>query len=185
MIKMYDFDDDDIKTLNKTASKDNASESDILKAALANTQEQYKELSECLIAEMRDTMSDFDTRLKAIETAITQSNREKDINIVSALESASETIIGQMRGKFDEFDRAIDKRIKKLEEAQLEADSSTFKFTAIIVAILILAFGIGGYFSNYLYGKWYEIPQKIDAINNGMYELLNPPKEKPKKEEQK
>lgn len=177
---MYDFDDEALENLNKTANKKNASENDILKAALANNQEQYREISERLIAEMRDTMSDFDCRLKAIENAITQSNREKDINIASALQSASEAIIWQMRGKFDEFDRAIDKRIKKLEEAQLEADSSTFKFTAIIVAILILAFGVGGYFSNYLYGKWYEIPPKIDAINNGIYQLLNPLKNEEK-----
>lgn len=169
---MSKLDDIAFNRLNEKANTENASENDILKAALMNNQEQYRELSERLIVEMQNTMSDFDCRLKAIENAITQSNREKDINIVSALESSSEAIIGQMRGKFDEFDRAIDKRIKKLEEAQLEADSSTFKFTVIIVAILILAFGVGGYVANYAWGNWYDIPDKIDAINNGIYQLL-------------
>ncbi len=171
---MYDFDDDDtsLETLNKTANKENASENDILKAALANNQEQYRELSERLIEEMQNTMSDFDCRLKAIETAVTQSNKEKDINITSALQNASETVIGQMRGKLGEFDTAINKSIQHLKDAQIDAKNSDTKLLAIIFAVFVLAFSLGGYIANYAWGNWYNIPDKINAINNGIYQLL-------------
>lgn len=148
---MYDFDDntDDTSLLNKKANKENATENDILKAALANAQEQYRELSEHLIAEMQETMSNFDNRLRAIEDAITQSNREKDVNIASALESASETIIGRMKGKFDELDTAIEQRIEKLKDTHLkEAEESAgmleflskFNITALIVFVIFIIF---------------------------------------------
>ena len=70
---MYDFELDEttMDALNRKANEENASETDILKAALANNQEQYRELSERLIAEMQENMANFDTRLKAIEAAIT------------------------------------------------------------------------------------------------------------------
>ena len=169
---MSKLDDIAFNRLNEKANTENASENDILKAALANNQEQYRELSERLIAEMQENMDKFDTRLKAIETAVTQSNREKDINIVSALESASERVIGQMRGKLGEFDTAINKSIQHLKDAQIDAKNSDTKLLAIIFAVFVLAFSLGGYIANYAWGNWYNIPDKINAINNGIYQLL-------------
>ena len=166
------------KKLNEKANAENATEADILKAALSNNYEQYKELSERLIEEMQNTMSDFDCRLKAIENAIMQSNREKDINITSALQNASEAIIGQMRGKFGELDKAIDQRITKLKDAELNADNANYKFIAIVVVIFALVFFAVGYGSNYAYGKYYDLPTKVKAINDGMYQLLHPIKNK-------
>lgn len=175
---MSKLDDIAFKRLNEKANTENASENDILKAALMNNQEQYRELSERLIVEMRESMSDFDSRLKAIEIAITKSNKEKDINITSALQNASETIIGQLQGKFGELDKAIDQRITKLKDAELNADNANYKFIAIVVVIFALVFFAVGYGSNYVYGKYYDLPAKVKAINDGMYELLHPIKNK-------
>lgn len=171
---VYDFELDEttMDALNRKANEENASETDILKAALANNQEQYRELSERLIAEMQENMANFDTRLKAIEAAITQSNKEKDINITSALQNASETIIGQMKGKFGELDTAINKSIKHLQDAQIDAKNTDIKLLAIVFSIIVLAFSIGGCIANYTWGNWYDIPAKVDAINNGIYQLL-------------
>ena len=85
---MYDFELDEttMDALNRKANEENASETDILKAALANNQEQYRELSERLIAEMQENMANFDTRLKAIEEAALAASKKTTSNLLSMLE---------------------------------------------------------------------------------------------------
>ena len=41
------------------------------------------------------------------------------------------------------------------------------------LALVVVAFAIGGYIANWAIFKWYEIPTKVDAVNNALWQLLN------------
>ena len=43
------------------------------------------------------------------------------------------------------------------------------------LALIVAAFAIGGYIANWAFGWWYDIPLKVDAINNALYQLLSKP----------
>ena len=88
----------------------------------------------------------YDKRIEALEAAVRASNTEKEQNYTEALKNASDTVLGDIQGKLG--------------------------IIAILFAVIVAAF----YVALLLYGWWYDIPEaigKLDAVNNGIYQLLN------------
>lgn len=160
-----------MQILDDNANSENATDSDILKAALVETQDKYNQLSAKLTMDM-----------EALKAAVERSNREKDINIQSAMKNASEAILSDLQGKISVYMQEVEAKTKELQAAKVakekESTLENIKIMAIVFAVIVAAF----YVALLLYGWWYDIPEAVggitnhnnllEAINNGIYQLL-------------
>ena len=119
----------------------------------------------------------YDKRIYALEKAVERSNEQKSINIQSALEKATEAILEPMKGKIDAYIAEVDTATAKFQVAKDKKEENdrweNIKWGTIFFLGLAAAFAIGGYISNVAWSAWYDVPEKIDAINNGIYQLLH------------
>ena len=150
--------------LNNAALEDGASKEDLLRAALAASNDRYEK-----------AVQEQNARLDRLEAAVRASNEQKDINLQEALKRASAAILEDVRTESAEYIKAMDAATARLNAAHKKKARNdaweAFKELALIVA----AFAIGGYIANWAFGWWYDIPLKVDAINNALYQLLSKP----------
>lgn len=160
-----------MQILDDNANAENATDSDILKAALVETQDKYNQLSAKLTMDM-----------EALKAAVERSNREKDINIQSAMKNASEAILSDLKGVVDSYKAEVEQATERLQAATKKKDDNEKKemiiFLAGVFGVVFAAF----YLSLLCYGWWYDIPEAVggitnhntllEAINNGIYQLL-------------
>ena len=160
-----------MQILDDNANSENATDSDILKAALVETQDKYNQLSAKLTMDM-----------EALKAAVERSNREKDINIQSAMKNASEAILSDLKGVVDSYKAEVEQATERLQAATKKKDDNEKKemiiFLAGVFGVVFAAF----YLSLLCYGWWYDIPEAVggitnhntllEAINNGIYQLL-------------
>ena len=150
--------------LNNAALEDGASKEDLLRAALAASNDRYEK-----------AVQEQNARLDRLEAAVRASNEQKDMNIQEALKRASAAILEDVRTESAEYIKAMDAATARLNAAHKKKARNdaweAFKELALIVA----AFAIGGYIANWAFGWWYDIPLKVDAINNALYQLLSKP----------
>ena len=150
--------------LNNAALEDGASKEDLLRAALAASNDRYEK-----------AVQEQNARLDRLEAAVRASNEQKDMNIQEALKRASAAILEDVRTESAEYIKAMDAATERLNAAHKKKARNdaweAFKELALIVA----AFAIGGYIANWAFGWWYDIPLKVDAINNALYQLLSKP----------
>ena len=90
--------------LRAKAQQEGASELDLMRAALVESQERYNKQA----AEIALMLQKYDKRIEALEKAVKESNEQRSINILSALEKATEAIMEPMRGKSAELIATID-----------------------------------------------------------------------------
>ena len=159
-----------MQILDDNANSENATDSDILKAALVETQDKYNQLSAKLTMDM-----------EALKAAVERSNREKDINIQSAMKNASETILGDLKGVVDSYKAEAEQATERLQAATKKKDDNEKKEIALFILGVFVVVVAAFYVALLLYGWWYDIPEavgavgKLDAINNGIYQLMNRP----------
>ena len=160
-----------MQILDDNANSENATDSDILKAALVETQDKYNQLSAKLTMDM-----------EALKAAVERSNREKDINIQSAMKNASEAILSDLKGVVDSYKAEVEQATERLQAATKKKDDNDKKemvmFLGGVFGVVFAAF----YLSLLCYGWWYDIPEAVggitnhntllEAINNGIYQLL-------------
>ena len=160
-----------MQILDDNANSENATDSDILKAALVETQDKYNQLSAKLTMDM-----------DALKAAVERSNREKDINIQSAMKNASEAILSDLKGVVDSYKAEVEQATERLQAATKKKDDNDKKemvmFLGGVFGVVFAAF----YLSLLCYGWWYDIPEAVggitnhntllEAINNGIYQLL-------------
>lgn len=160
-----------MQILDDNANSENATDNDILKAALVETQDKYNQLSAKLTMDM-----------EALKAAVERSNREKDINIQSAMKNASEAILSDLKGVVDSYKAEVEQATERLQAATKKKDDNEKKemiiFLAGVFGVVFAAF----YLSLLCYGWWYDIPEAVggitnhntllEAINNGIYQLL-------------
>ena len=150
--------------LNNAALEDGASKEDLLRAALAASNDRYEK-----------AVQEQNARLDRLEAAVRASNEQRDMNIQEALKRASAAILEDVRTESAEYIKAMDAATARLNAAHKKKARNdaweAFKELALIVA----AFAIGGYIANWAFGWWYDIPLKVDAINNALYQLLSKP----------
>ena len=158
--------------LNEGANADGASNEAILMAALNESQQEYKRLSGKLLL----AFESYDKRIEALEAAVRASNTEKEQNYTEALKNASDTVLGDIQGKLGTLKAEVQQTVQELQGARKEKEKNetleNIKIIAILFAVIVAAF----YVALLLYGWWYDIPEaigKLDAVNNGIYQLLN------------
>ena len=146
--------------LNEGANADGASHEAILMAALNESQQEYKRLSGKLLL----AFESYDKRIEALE------------NYTEALKNASDTVLGDIQGKLGTLKAEVQQTVQELQGARKEKEKNetleNIKIIAILFAVIVAAF----YVALLLYGWWYDIPEaigKLDAVNNGIYQLLN------------
>lgn len=160
-----------MQILDDNANSENATDSDILKAALVETQDKYNQLSAKLTMDM-----------EALKAAVERSNREKDINIQSAMKNASEAILSDLKGVVDSYKAEVEQATERLQAATKKKDDNDKKEIAIFLAGVFGVVFAAFYLSLLCYGWWYDIPEAVggitnhntllEAINNGIYQLL-------------
>lgn len=160
--------------LNEAAQEEGASNEAILMAALNESQEGYKQLSGKLLL----AFESYDKRIEALEAAVRASNTEKAQNYTEALKNASDTVLGDVQKELRTLKAEVQQTVSTLQKAKKQKDKDEFadnmKWLAGTFAVVAIAF----YVALLAYGWWYDIPEaigKLDAINNGIYQLLNKP----------
>lgn len=141
-----------------------ATRDELLQAAILESNERYEQNAKEII-----------TALNRLEAAVRASNEQRAIDIQGALKNAAEAILGDVRTESAAYIKAMDEAAARLNAAHKKKARNdaweAFKELALIVA----AFAIGGYIANWIFGWWYDIPLKVDAINNALYQLLSKP----------
>lgn len=164
--------------LNEAAAAKDASNEAVLMAALNESQEEYKRLS----AQYLQEITRLKAEIEAARTFIEDSNKKEVVDIQAALQTALEAILGDMRGAVAAYITEIKTATAKLQAANQEKVENdkweNIKWMTILFVSVVTAFAVGGYIANYAWGYWYDVPEtldKLDAINNGVYQLLNRP----------
>ena len=163
--------------LNEEATVEGASNEAILMAALNESQEEYKRLSGKLLL----AFESYDKRIETLEAAVRTSNTEKAQNYTEALKTASETILGDIQGKLGTLKGEVQETVSSLQGARKKKDSNDIKEMVVFLAGMFVVVVAAFYVALLLYGWWYDIPEavgavgKLDAINNGIYQLMNRP----------
>lgn len=158
--------------LNEGANAEGASNEAILMAALNESQRKYEALSGEILR-----------RLEAVEASVTASNTEKEQNYTEALKNASDTVLGDVKKEITTFKAEIQEAVKALEGAKKKKKESDIRQTLTEFAVLIALIFVAFYVALLCYGWWYDIPEAVkgvtnhnnmlEAINNGIYQLLN------------
>ena len=98
--------------LKAKAQQEGANELDLMRAALVESQERYNKQA----AEITLMLQKYDKRIEALEKAVRDSNEQRSINILSALEKASMAIMEPMEGKTSELMNTIEEAGKRADK---------------------------------------------------------------------
>lgn len=157
--------------LNNAALEEGASKEDLLRAALAASNDRYEKL-----------VQEQNARLDRLEAAVRASNEQKAIDVQGALKNAAEAILGDVRTESAAYIKAMDEAAARLNAAHKKKDDNDKKEIAIFLAGVFGVVFAAFYLSLLCYGWWYDIPEAVggitqhntllEAINNGIYQLL-------------
>ena len=157
--------------LNNAALEEGASKEDLLRAALAASNDRYEKL-----------VQEQNARLDRLEAAVKASNEQKAIDVQGALKNAAEAILGDVRTESAAYIKAMDEAAARLNAAHKKKDDNDKKEIAIFLAGVFGVVFAAFYLSLLCYGWWYDIPEAVggitqhntllEAINNGIYQLL-------------
>ena len=98
--------------LKAKAQQEGANELDLMRAALVESQERYNKQA----AEIALMLQKYDKRIEALEKAVRDSNEQRSINILSALERATTTIMGPVEGKMSGLMNTIEEAGKRADK---------------------------------------------------------------------
>ena len=157
--------------LQEKANSENATDLDILKAALYESQEQYNTLARAVL-----------NRLEAVEQSVRQSNDLAYINIDSAVKESVNGITGQIQATTQKAVADIEQDEARLKEAMSKKQENDTKEVIIVLGAFAVICFVAFYMALLCYGWWYDIPEAVqgvnnhngllEAINNGIYQLL-------------
>lgn len=153
--------------LKAKAQQEGASELDLMRDALVESQECYNKQA----AEIAIMLQGYDKRIEAFEKAVEQSNEKKRVSL-SALEKASDSLMEPMKTKIDAYVGEMDKATAKFQAAEKEKEKNdrweNIKWVIYLFLGVAAAFALGGYIANMAWSAWYDVPEKLDALNNGI-----------------
>lgn len=157
--------------LQEKANSENATDLDILKAALYESQEQYNTLARAVL-----------NRLEAVEQSVRQSNDLAYINIDSAVKESVNGITGQIQATTQKAVADIEQYEARLKEAMAKQQKNDTREVIIVLGAFAVICFVAFYMALLCYGWWYDIPEAVqgvnnhngllEAINNGIYQLL-------------
>ena len=139
-----------------------ATRDELLQAAILESNERYEQNAKEII-----------TALNRLEAAVRASNEQRAIDVQGALKNAAEAILGDVRTESAAYIKAMDEAAARLNAAHKKKARNDAWEALKELALVVVAFAIGGYIANWAIFKWYEIPTKVDAVNNALWQLLN------------
>ena len=139
-----------------------ATRDELLRAAILESNERYEADAKEIIAE-----------LKSLRAAVRASNEQRAIDVQGALKNAAEAILSDVRTESAAYIKAMDEAAARLNAAHKKKARNDAWEALKELALVVVAFAIGGYIANWAIFKWYEIPTKVDAVNNALWQLLN------------
>ena len=138
----------------------NGEEIEVLKAALAESQAKYNKQANKIL----DALIEMEGRLSKLEKAVNQSNENTKVDIHRALENS---ISRELIPVIETTQVQLAPLLKKLEETEEKVGGMTW--TAMVGnGIVVLFVFLLGVFVYWLIGRL----DSLDAINNGIYQLL-------------
>ncbi len=157
-----------VDALKAKAEQDGANELDLMRAALVESQERYNQQA----AQISLMLQRYDKRIEALERAVERSNEQKHINIQSALEKSSQAVLGPIRSKSADVIAELDKAEKKMLKAKEATEKNEKDELTRSVVYIFAIFFVATLFADWVYWSFSSIPDMIQAVNNGMYQLL-------------
>jgi len=164
-----------LEILKEKANAEGATEVDILRSALADSQERYNKQADNIAKKL----DEYDKRIQKLEKSIEQSNKQKTVDVSKALEDAAKTVLQNIQDKVTDYSKEIERKTEKLrvakEEKSADDEREGITFIAKILGGLVIASAVGGYIANYVWGKWNHLPQalkeleKLQTINDALY----------------
>ena len=147
--------------LNEAANAEGAGNEAILMAALNESQEEYKKLSGKLLL-----------RIEALEAAVKASDAEKVQNYTEALRNASDAVLGDIQGELEALKGEVQETVSSLQGARTKKDTNEKKEMIIFLVVVFFVVVAAFYVALLCYGWWYDVPEVLEAVNNGIYQLL-------------
>ena len=133
--------------LKAKAQQEGASELDLMRAALVESQERYNKQA----AEIALMLQGYDKRIEVLEKAVEQSNEKKRVSL-SAIEKASDSLMEPMKTKIDAYVGEMDKATAKFQVAEKEKEKNdrweNIKWVIYLFLGVAAAFALGGYIAN-------------------------------------
>lgn len=154
--------------LNEAATAEGASNEAVLMAALNESQEEYKRLSGKLLL----AFDSYDKRIEALEASVRASNTEKVQNYTEALRNASDAVLGDIQGELEALKGEVQETVSSLQEAKTKKDTNEKKEMIIFLVVVFFVVVAAFYVALLCYGWWYDVPEVLEAVNNGIYQLL-------------
>lgn len=167
--QMNNLETSNLEFLKSKAEQKGATEVEVLRAALAESQERYNKQSD----NIAKLLAEYDKRIQKLEQSVEQSNKQKTVQITQALEKAVNEVLGDIRNKVADYNKEIEKATNKLKGTEEEKTKNERWEEVKIFCFLVVGLAIGSYISNLVWGWWYDIPVKIEAINNALWQLTN------------
>ena len=109
-----------LEILKEKANAEGATEVDILRSALADSQERYNDQADNIAKKL----DEYDKRVQKLEQAVEQSNKQKTVDVSKALEDAADKIFQPMKEKSED----LLKTIKQAEDRAKNIGNSGVNF---------------------------------------------------------
>ena len=157
--------------LKAKANQSGATEVDVLRAALLESQERYNEQA----SKIASLLEKYDSRLKSLEKAVTASNKQETIDIQSALQNATDNILEPCQAKMSNLLSEIDTAKKNFLAFKQKKTDSEFWENCKAEVFLIITFAVGSALAVKFWLWWYDVPEIVDtlkAINKGIQDIV-------------
>lgn len=149
-----------MEIMQAKAKEQYATERDVMSAAILELSEGTIKREDKLSKQidlLNQNMRDLVEEIRELKDEVANSNRQNTIDVKKVFDDSAETVLKPLQTKVSKIITSLDKA------AKLKEDDET-NFLVKLFFTVVIAFAIGGYIANWLYGWWYDIPKTIHSI---------------------
>lgn len=142
------------------AKEQYATERDVMSAAILELSEGTIKREDKLSKQidlLNQNMRDLVEEIRELKDEVVNSNKQQTIDVKNVFNENAEAMLKPLQTKVSKIIASLDKAEK------LKEDDET-NFLVKLFFTVVIAFAIGGYIANWLYGWWYDIPKTIHSI---------------------
>lgn len=142
------------------AKEQYATERDVMSAAILELSEGTIKREDKLSKQidlLNQNMRDLVEEIRELKDEVANSNKQQTIDVKNIFNENAEAMLKPLQTKVSKIIASLDKAEKLKED-----DETNFLFKLFFT--VVIAFSIGGYIANWLYGWWYDIPKTIHSI---------------------
>ena len=137
-----------------------ATERDIMSAAILELSEGTIKREDKLSKQidiLNRNMHDLVQEIRELKDEVANSNKQQTLDVKKIFDDNAEAMLKPLQTKVSKIIASLDKAEK------LKEDDET-NFLIKLFFTVVIAFAIGGYIANWLYGWWYDIPKTLNSI---------------------